>query len=294
MKQYLGNKNAIVLFLAPALLLYSVIVFYPILQTFYRSFFDWDGLSEASFVGLDNFIKLWGDPLLSTSLKNGFLFALVLVVFQIGFGTFLALICADVTVKGRKLLRTAYFIPVVLSVTVVCQLWLAMYDPDNGLINKMFHAFGFSYSQNWLNLPESSIYAIAFVNAWQYMGFQFALLYAGVKSIPEHYQEAAQIDGAGKWRAHWYITLPLMRETFKFCLVICITAGIGAFVQMLIMTNGGPGTTNYTITFMIIRNAFAANQYGYACAISVFLILISLIVTMIINKVFDERREEAR
>jgi raffinose/stachyose/melibiose transport system permease protein len=289
MKQYLGNKRAVLLFLTPALLLYSVIVFYPILQTFYRSLFDWDGLSEATFIGLKNFVNLATDPLLATSLKNGFIFALVLVVFQIGLGTFLALVCADPTVKGRKILKTAYFIPVVLSVTVVCQLWLAMYDPDNGLINKVFDALGITYQQNWLSTPGSSIIAIAFVNAWQYMGFQFALLYAGVKSVPEHYLEAARIDGADKWKAHWYITLPLMKETFKFCFVICITAGIGAFVQMLIMTNGGPGTTNYTITFMIIRNAFGANQYGYACAISVVLVLISLLVTIIINKAFDRK-----
>lgn len=289
MNQYLGNKRVILIFLTPALVLYSVIVFYPILQAFYRSFFEWDGLSEATFIGFRNYIDLAQDYLLTTSLRNGFLFALVLVVFQIGLGTLLALICSDPTVKGRKVLKTAYFIPVVLSVTVVCQLWLSMYDPVNGLINKLFQALGMDYRQDWLNSPSVSIIAIAFVNAWQYMGFQFALLYAGVKSVPEHYTEAARIDGAGKWKAHLHITLPLMKETFKFCYIIAITAGIGAYVQMAIMTNGGPGTTNYTITFMIIRNAFSGNQYGYACAISVVLIVISLIVTIIINKVFDSR-----
>ncbi|MCY9660678.1 sugar ABC transporter permease [Paenibacillus chondroitinus] len=289
MKQYLGNKWAILFFLTPAIVLYSVIVFYPILQTVYRSFFEWDGLSDATFIGVRNYIDLSQDYLLTTSLRNGFLFALVLVIFQIGLGTLLALICSDPTVKGRKILKTAYFIPVVLSVTVVCQLWLSMYDPVNGIINKLFQALGIAYQQDWLNSPSVSIIAIAFVNAWQYMGFQFALLYAGAKSVPEHYTEAARIDGAGKWRAHWHITLPLMKETFKFCFIIAITAGIGAYVQMAIMTNGGPGTTNYTITFMIIRNAFSGNQYGYACAISVLLIVISLIATIIINKVFDSR-----
>ncbi|MFC5451304.1 carbohydrate ABC transporter permease [Paenibacillus aestuarii] len=289
MKQYLGNKWAIFMFLMPAIVLYSVIVFYPILQTFYRSFFEWDGLGRATFVGIGNFIELAHDYLLVTSLRNGFLFAVVLVVFQIGLGTLLALICSDPTVKGRKLLKTAYFIPVVLSVTVVCQLWLSMYDPVNGLINKLFEAFGMAYRQDWLNSPSISIIAIAFTNAWQYMGFQFALLYAGVKSVPEHYLEAARIDGASKWKAHLHITIPLMKETFKFCYVIAITAGIGAYVQMAIMTNGGPGTTNYTLTFMIIRSAFSSNQYGYACAISVLLIVISLIVTLIINKVFDRQ-----
>ncbi|CAM4446801.1 carbohydrate ABC transporter permease [Paenibacillus typhae] len=287
MNKYLGNKPALALFLLPALLLYSVILIYPVLQTVFRSFYDWDGLSTAAFAGLANYRELFNDPLLGTSLKNGALFALVLAVFQIGLGTILALVCANPRVRGRKLLKTAYFIPVVLSVTVVCQLWIAMYDPTNGLVNKLFDVLGIPYQQNWLVSPTQSIIAIAFVNAWQFMGYQFSLLYAGVKAVPEDYFEAATIDGCGKWRAHWHVTLPLMRETFKFCFTIAITSGIGAFVQMLIMTNGGPGTTNYTLTFMIYRYAFMESNYGYACAVSVLLVMISLVATVVINKVFD-------
>jgi raffinose/stachyose/melibiose transport system permease protein len=287
MNKYLGNKSALALFLLPALLLYSVILIYPVLQTVFRSFYDWDGLSTATFSGLANYRELFSDPLLGTSLKNGAIFALVLAVFQIGLGTILALVCANPKTRGRKLLKTAYFIPVVLSVTVVCQLWIAMYDPTNGLVNKLFDVLGIPYQQNWLSSPTQSIIAIAFVNAWQFMGYQFSLLYAGVKAVPEDYFEAATIDGCGKWRAHWHVTLPLMRETFKFCFTIAITSGIGAFVQMLIMTNGGPGTTNYTMTFMIYRYAFMESNYGYACAVSVLLVMISLVATVVINKVFD-------
>ncbi|CQR54189.1 sugar ABC transporter permease [Paenibacillus sonchi] len=287
MNKYLGNKSALALFLLPALLLYSVILIYPVLQTVVRSFYDWDGLSTAAFSGIANYRELFNDPLLSTSLKNGLIFALVLAGFQIGLGTVLALVCANPRTRGRKLLKTAYFIPVVLSVTVVCQLWIAMYDPTNGLVNKLFELLNIPYRQNWLSSPTQSIIAIAFVNAWQFMGYQFSLLYAGVKAVPEDYFEAATIDGCGKWRAHWHVTLPLMRETYKFCFTIAITSGIGAFVQMLIMTNGGPGTTNYTMTFMIYRYAFMESNYGYACAVSVLLVLISLIATVVINKVFD-------
>ncbi len=291
MNKYLGKKTALAIFLLPALLLYSIILIYPVLQGVFRSFYQWDGLSTATFIGLDNYKELFADPLLITSLKNGAIFALVLVVFQIGLGTVLALVCANPRTRGRRLLKTAYFIPVVLSVTVVCQLWIAIYDPTNGLVNRLFELLGLSYRQNWLSSPTESIIAIAFVNAWQFMGYQFALLYAGVKAVPEDYFEAATIDGCGKWRAHWHVTLPLMRETYKFCFTIAITSGIGAFVQMLIMTNGGPGTTNYTMTFMIYRYAFMESNYGYACAVSVLLVLISLTATLVINRVFD--REQA-
>ncbi|WP_028563323.1 carbohydrate ABC transporter permease [Paenibacillus pinihumi] len=290
MRKYYRNKWAIMLFALPALLLYTLIVIYPVLQSMYRSFFDWDGLGEGTFNGLDNYIRLFNDPLLMTSLKNGALFALVLVVFQLGLGTIMALVIADPRLRGRKVLKTGYFIPVVLSVTVVCQLWIAIYDPTNGLINKLFQVLGIPYQQNWLSSPTVSIIAIAFVNAWQYMGYQFSLLYAGVKSIPEQYMEAATIDGCTKWGAHRRITIPMMVETYKFCLIIAVTSGISAFVQMLIMTNGGPGTTNYTLTFMIYRYAFGEFEYGYACAVAVVLVAISLLVTAIINRVFRQEK----
>lgn len=286
MKTYLANKKAVALFTIPALLIYTIVVCYPVLQTLYRSFYDWNGLGGGTFSGFSNYVRLFQDPLLMISLRNGALFACVLVVFQIGLGTFLALICADPKVKGRKILKTGYFIPVVLSVTVVCQLWIAIYDPTNGLMNKFFELLGIQYRQHWLTSPAVSIIAIAFVNAWQFMGFQFSLLYAGVKSIPEQFMEAAIIDGCTKWKAHLKITIPLMAENFKFSLILAITSGIGAFIQMLIMTSGGPGTTNYTITFMIYRYAFMDSKYGYACAISVFLVVISLIATLIINRLF--------
>lgn len=291
MNRYLSNKKAIILFLLPALLIYSVVIIYPVLQTFYRSFFNWDGLSAATWNGIANYLDLFHDPLLVTSLRNGLIFAVVLVVFQIGLGTILALACADPRIRARKLLKTAYFIPVVLSVTVVCQLWIAMYDPTNGLINRLFSLLHIPYQQNWLTSPTASIIAIAFVNAWQFMGYQFSLLYAGVKSIPEQYMEAATIDGCSKWMAHLKVTLPLMKETYKFCFIVAITSGIGAFVQMLIMTNGGPGTSNYTLTFMIYRYAFLESNYGYACAVSVVLVSLSLLATIVINKTFD--RNEA-
>jgi raffinose/stachyose/melibiose transport system permease protein len=288
MRTYFGNKWAIAAFALPALLIYSLVVSYPVVQSLYRSFFDWDGIGKGTFTGLSNYIELFNDPLLITSLRNGGIFALVLVIFQIGLGTLLALVCADVKTKGRKVLKVGYFIPVVLSVTVVCQLWIAIYDPTNGLINRLFELVGIPYRQNWLSSPTVSIIAIAFVNAWQYMGYQFSLLYAGIKSIPEQYMEAAIIDGCTKWGSHRRITIPLMAETYKFCFIVAITGGIGAFVQMLIMTSGGPGTTNFTLTFMIYRYAFSEGNYGYACAVSVFLVIISLIATVIINRLFRQ------
>ncbi|MCG8500536.1 MAG: sugar ABC transporter permease [Firmicutes bacterium] len=286
MEKYLRDRTAIAVFILPTLLLFTIVVFNPILQTFYRSMFEWDGLSEAQFIFFDNFTRLFQDRLFYDSMYNGLLFAAVLVVLQIGIGTFLVLAVTDSAIKYRKFLRISYFIPVVLSITVACQLWLSVYNGEYGLLNKFFETLGISYRQDWLNSEKGAIFAIAVVNAWQYMGYHFAILLAAVKSIPEQYFEAARIDGAGKVRAHLSITLPLLVEAYRFCFVLAITGGLNAFANMFIMTGGGPGTATYTLTYMMYRSAFRVNEFGYGCASATMLVVQCLIATIIINKLF--------
>ncbi len=292
MKSFYRNKVAIAIFALPALLLYTLFVFYPICQTVYRSFFNWDGFSAAQFIYLDNYTRLFQDKLFYTSIKNGLIFAFFLVVYQIGIGTVLALAVADASIKGRKLLRVSYFIPVVLSVTVVCQLWMSIYNGEFGLLNKVFESLGMTYRQDWLSTETKSIWAIAFVNAWQYTGYHFALLFAAIRAIPEHYYEAARIDGATKVQAHFHITLPLMAESFRFCLILAVTGGLNAFANMFIMSNGGPGTATYTLTFMTYRSAFRVNEFGYGCASATILVLECLIATVLINKLVSTDKLE--
>jgi len=290
MKRFLGNRLAISIFIVPTLLLYTVIVFYPIVQVFFRSLFEWDGLTEGTFIFLDNYTRLFQDHIFYTSLYNGLVFAAILAVLQLGIGTILALTIANASFRGKKILRISFFIPVVLSITVVCQLWLAMYNSEYGLFNKIFEAMGLSYRQDWLTNKNTAIYAIALVNAWQFMGYQFALLLAGAKSVPEQYLEAARIDGAEGWKAHWKITIPLMSETYKYCLVLAVTGGLNAFASMFIMTGGGPGTTTYTLTYLMYRSAFRVGEFGYGSASAAILVIECLIVTLAINRLIARER----
>jgi raffinose/stachyose/melibiose transport system permease protein len=290
MRKYLGNKAAVLLFTLPAILLYTIIVFYPIVQTFYRSMFDWDGLSAGTFIFLDNYKRLFEDRIFYTSLYNGLIFAVILAVVQIGIGSILAFAVSETMFKGRRILRISYFIPVVLSITVVCQLWMAMYNGQYGLINKLFELFGMSYRQDWLSNDKTAIIAVAFVNAWQYMGYQFALFLAAVKYITEQYMEAARIDGASKVKAHLKITIPLMAETYKFCLVLALTGGLNAFANMFIMTGGGPGTSTYTLTYLMYRSAFRVGEFGYGSASAAFLVIECLIVTLAINRLIAREK----
>lgn len=289
MHKVMGNKKAIALFVLPAIVFFTVVVFYPILQTLYRSFYEWDGLTEPIFTGLKNYKKLFEDALFYESLKNGIVFATILVVFQIGLATIFTMVLMNPKVRGRRFFRSAFFIPVVLSVTVVCQLWSALYNPDWGLFNKIFELLGISYRQNWLSDMKVAIVAVSFVNVWQYAGYQFCIIYSSARAIPEEYMEAARIDGASLPQLDRYIILPLLKDTYKMSFIIAITGGLNAFAHMNILTKGGPGTATYTLTYMTFRSAFNIFKYGYGCASAVVLLIQCLTVTILLNWFFRNK-----
>lgn len=289
MNKMMGNKRIIALFTFPALALFTVIVFYPILQTFYRSFFDWNGLTAPTFTGLKNYKKLFADNLFYESMKNGLLFAGILVVFQVGLATIFALILMNPKIRAKRFFRSAFFIPAVLSVTVVCQLWGAIYNPEWGLINKIFDLFGSSFRQDWLSSMDCAIVAVAFVNVWQFAGYQLCIIYSNAKSIPEEYMEAAKIDGATQLQLSRYILIPLLKSTYKMSFIFAITGGLNAFAHMNILTKGGPGTSTYTLTYMTFRSAFTVGKYGYGCTSAVLLVIQCLVATVLINWFFRDR-----
>lgn len=290
-KKFYSNKLAIILFATPALFLFSLMVFYPIVQVFLKSFYEWNGLGSGTFIGFDNYIRLFKDTVFHLSNKNALIFALVITAFQMTLASIFSLVVSDQRVRGRDFLRVAYFIPVVLSVTVVCQLWLAILNSDTGLLNTIFKSLGIEYQQKWLSDRNAAIYAIAFVNAWQWMGYQFALMMAGIKSIPNDYYEAARIDGASAFLAHLKVTIPLLKETYKICLTISLTGGVKAFTEMFIMTKGGPGNATYTLTYLMYKAAFREFRYGYGMASASILVIECLIVILVINWIFRDKEE---
>ena len=166
MKKYLGNKRVIIFLIAPTMILISVMVLYPMLVLVVHSFTEWDGLNPATFNGISNYIKLFKDPIFYTGLKNGLIFAGLQVLIQIPLATLLAFAVKHSGRIEKKFFRISYYIPAVLSITVVSQLWLSMYNADNGLINKLFELLGISYRQNWLGDERWAIVAITMVNIW--------------------------------------------------------------------------------------------------------------------------------
>ncbi|WP_105617657.1 carbohydrate ABC transporter permease [Vallitalea okinawensis] len=290
MNTFFSNKKAIAIFVLPTLLLFTVIVFYPLLNVMYGSFFDYKGLTPQTFIGLEHYKRLMTDSLFYTSLKNGLIFAAIITVYQIVFATILAFAVNNATMKGRSFFRVVYFIPVVLSITVVCQLWLSILNAENGLLNQFFEIIGLDYQQDWLSDRYKAIFPISFTNAWQYMGYHFALILAGIKSIPQTYYEAAKIDGASTLKAHLKITIPMLAETYKFCLIMAVTGGLNAYTNMHIMTSGGPGTSTYTLTYMMVRSINKTYEFGYGMSSAVILVLECLLATIFINRLLARDR----
>ena len=284
MRNALSKKSAILVFVAPFLVLYTFIMMYPIFQTAIKSFFSWDGVTTPIFTGLNNYKTLFSDSDFLPSFKNGFIFAAVIFILEQGIGTILALLFStkELRLRGSKFFRTSFFVPVVLSITVVGQLWTQIYNYDHGLINNFLELLGGKVG--FLSDPKLAIYSVAFTNGWQFMGMMFVFIYTAIKSIPEQYYEAATIDGASPATIHRKITLPLIAETYKVTFTMSITGGLQAFNNMFIMTGGGPGNSTMTLTYLMYKSAFQRGEFGYGCASAVILVAECLLFTLLINK----------
>ena len=167
---------------------------------------------------------------------------------------------------------------------MVSQLWIWIYNADYGLINQLSSALHLDWSQNWLNQKWSSLLAVAFVESWKGMGYIMLIIYAGVRNIPEVYNEAAAIDGASAFQKFKNITVPLAAPTIRITVVMCLTNGFRAFDTTYLMTGGGPGIFTYNLTIMMYEAMIGKNDYGYGSSIAVFIVVICVGLMYIINK----------
>ena len=291
MKKLYSNKLHIFIFLLPALILFCGILIAPIVMSTYYSFFDWNGLQTTDFRGIGNYVKMFTAREFSISITNSLVYALILVVVQVGMSLLLASLLTQSKIRGKQLFRNIYFVPVLLSISVVSQLWKWIYNADYGLINRVVQLFDPSWSQNWLNRKGSSLVAVAIVECWKGTGYIMLIIYAGFKNIPSTYIEAAQIDGASPWQRFVHIILPLAAPTIRMTAIMCLTNGFRAFDTTWLMTKGGPGTFTYNMTIMMYNAMITRHDYGYGSAIAVLIVVICVGIMWILNHVtrrFDE------
>lgn len=291
MTKFFGNKTAIFLFTFPLLALYTIFVVYPIIPGIITSLQNHNGFSSQGFAGLANYKDVVQTPEFWKSNLNNLIIIAVSTLLGLPFSLFLAMLI-DVQTSGmRRFFKIASFMPAVLSVTVISQMWIAIYEPRWGLLNTILQNIGLeSLTGQWLSDEKTAIFSITVAFLWQFIGFNMLLFYTGIKSIPKTYYEAALIDGANYMQSCVKITVPLLQEVTKYLLLISILGSMAQFAHVRIMTNGGPGDASRTIVYQLYYTAFMQSDYGKGSAIAVLFIIESLIITLIINSIVAKKK----
>jgi ABC-type sugar transport system permease subunit len=275
-----GMGLAAFLFLSPTLLVFSVFVIFPVFFSFYLSFHEWNMFStERSFVGVRNYVRMLHAPEFWLALKN----TVIYTVGTVPLNMTLALIVAYLLSKkivGKKWLRTAFFAPVVTSSVAAAVIWRWVYDPNFGLLNYCLSWFGIP-GVNWLNQPAGAMFSLIVMGVWKSFGANMVLFAAGLQAIPEHYYEAAEIDGAGRWRRFWNITLPLLSPTTFFILVMSVIGSFQVFDIVYVLTSGGPLGATKVLVFYLYEHAFKFFEMGYASAVAYALFAVIFVLTLL-------------
>ncbi|MBB6020010.1 raffinose/stachyose/melibiose transport system permease protein [Paenibacillus sp. JGP012] len=273
----------------PALIIYSVFFVIPAITGFYYSFTDWrlDRL-ELSFIGWDNFRKIFSDKTLILALQNTAIFAIVTVVGKNVIGLLLA-VGLNMRLRTKNLLRAIFYSPSILSILVISILFTPMLRTE-GTINNLLEAIGLSsLSQAWLTNPSIVIWTIAIVSIWQSAGFQMAIYLAGLQSISQEYYEAAKIDGASSWRSFFKITLPLLLPAININLMLTLIGGLKVFSEVYVMTGGGPGNASQVVGTIILRS-FGEGNWGLGTAVNTLLFVVVTIIAIPLL-IFMRRKE---
>ena len=277
------------LFMLPALVLLGVFTFYPVGFGTVLSLFAYNlrtllGMEPARFIGLEHFRALWSDRFFWIALSNSLKYILVVPVLQ--FSSILLAIAVNRRLRGIAWFRAAYYLPVITSIVVVGLLWRWLYEQD-GIINYMLLSLGLIERPiSWLGNPDLALYSVMFVTFWKGLGYYMVIYLAGLQTISPEYEEAAMIDGAGRWQVFRHVTLPLLRPSVLVASTISTIAALKIFEEVYVMTGGGPIFRTFTMFFYIFDVGFQKFDFGYAAALAVVLAVGIMIMSALNFAVF--------
>ena len=289
----LRRKRTILAFVLPALLIYICIVLVPIINTAYHSAFKWNILGAKKFVGIDNFVNLFTkDKIFQTSMINTFVLMFASLVIQTPLAILLAIALSG-TIRGKRYFKTVFFLPNILSSVAVGLLWTFIYNPEFGIINKVLEFLGLDgLTRLWLADKKTVLPSIIITICWQFVGYHMILYLAAVENIPKEIKEAALIDGVNNWTMIRYITLPLIRHVIRIDTVLMATGSLRFFDLIYVMSNGGPNHASEVIASYVYYKSFRDMQYGYGSAVAMVLLVLCLLITFILNRVFHSDKVE--
>ncbi len=284
----------------PMLLFFIVFYVYPIISGFTGSLTNWQAFQNADerhFIGLDNYTRLFSDPVFIASVVNTFKYALIYMPLSI----VLALLCAlGINAAGRLagFFRTVYFLPVVTSVIATALIWsVGFYQPRYGLFNQVFALVGLP-QQPFLRSPATALFSVIIYAVWKNLGYDIVIFMAGLSAIPSTFYEAARVDGATRWQTFRHITLPLLRPTSVFVIITGVINSLQVYGPIYIMTvasgadkPGGPLNSTVVVSVYQWQVAFGELQLGYGSAMGIVLFLIILVITLLQSRLLRRNWE---
>ncbi len=272
-------------FAAPFVILFGVFMALPILISFLLSFTSF-GLRDlqnpigATFVGVDNYAALLSDAKFWKALGNTFYFVAIGVPLTLGIGLLIASALSRGITRFRTVFRVGYYLPVITSIVAIAVVWRFLLNPDVGLINNVLQAVGIT-GPEWLANPTLAMPSIIAMAVWRNLGFAMVVFIAGLQAIPVTLYEAAAIDGAGRWQAFRYVTLPMLRPTILFMLVITTIGYLQLFEEPFVMTDGGPLDATLSVTMYMYQQGFEFFKQGYASAVAYVLFVIVAVIAFL-------------
>lgn len=292
-KKHSRDRITAFLFLLPGLILLALFIFGPLMYSFRISFFDWNIIKpeNSEFVGWENYDRAINEPIFQRAIVNTLAYTLITVVGQMALGVLIAVLLNQ-KIRGRTVFRVAYYLPVITSWVIVSLLFEYMFNGQGGLVNYLLKDILHITTENirWMADPILTFVPINLLGIWKGVGWTAIIVLSGIQTIPAHLYEAAEIDGAGKIASFFNITLPLLRSTLVYLLVVLTIGGINAYISNSLITNGGDplDQTHFILTYMYERT-FTNLEFGYGAAISTMLTIFVFVFSVVQIRLLQKR-----
>lgn len=292
MNKVLGNRKAILLFVLPAGILFTALVFVPLIWSFTYTFFSGQPGLNFQFSGLKNYARIFTDHTLWITIKNNLIYVVLVGGFQIILGFGIAMLINYGVKKRQNLVRSLLFIPVVLPGVAVAQMFLKIYaiTPQHGLLNSFFDIIGMeNLVKAWTGDPQTAMLALIIMDIWKAVGMYVLVFYSGIIELPEDSVEAARIDGASTFQIITRIQIPQLKPVFRMALIICITACFKVYDSVVALTGGGPGTSTMMPSMYMYNTAFNYSEFGYGSVLALIILIECVIFTSVVGRLFRSK-----
>jgi ABC-type sugar transport system permease subunit len=287
-KKKSGSKIGF-LYLLPALIAYGYVVIVPTFQSLWFSFFKWNGITEAQWVGLNNYIGFLSNPLIKQAFSHTLVLILFYSVLPISLGLLSAALISKTQIRFSGFFRSVIFLPQILTSVVIAVIWRQIFSTD-GILNDALRAVGLeSLTQPWLGSFTFTLPVLGLAGSWTTMGLCMLLFISGTANISTELYDAAKLDGAGAVREFFSVTLPGLRPQLAVAMTLTLIAALRVFDLVWLTTRGGPGTSSITPSVLLYSKAFTQSDVGAGAAIGVLLAVLSLVVALVIVRVMDDK-----